>query len=292
MKCTRLLYRPGDGIARTVASHVISSDRLHRRSRDCMSYYDLGAYSRQITTTSPEAQTWFDRGLNWFFGFNHEEGISASTRRWSTIPTAPWPIGACAYAAGPELQPALDRYDPHGKANALAASYDAMQKALAVRRAGRSPVEQALIKALPARYPQREPIEDSRAGTRPSPERCAGVRAASAPISRSRCVFVEAIMNETPWQMWNLDTGGVAEGRRHRGSDELLGRRSTTCRRPGTIPACCISTCISWRCRRSRSARCAPATGCATWCPNSGHLVHMPTHIDVLCGQLSRRRRL
>ena len=27
-----------------------------------------------------------------------------------------------------------------------------------------------------------------------------------------KSVFVEAIMNETPWQMWNLDTGKISEG--------------------------------------------------------------------------------
>ena len=29
-----------------------------------MTYYDLGTYKRPITTSSPEAQLWFDRGLN------------------------------------------------------------------------------------------------------------------------------------------------------------------------------------------------------------------------------------
>ena len=41
-----------------------------------MTYYDLGAYTRPITTKSPEAQVWFDRGLNWVFAFNHEEAIA------------------------------------------------------------------------------------------------------------------------------------------------------------------------------------------------------------------------
>ena len=44
-------------------------------SEDSMSYYDLGTYSRKITTTSPEAQTWFDRGLTWVYAFNHEESV-------------------------------------------------------------------------------------------------------------------------------------------------------------------------------------------------------------------------
>jgi hypothetical protein len=30
-----------------------------------MDYYDLGSYSRRVTTRSPEAQRWFDRGLVW-----------------------------------------------------------------------------------------------------------------------------------------------------------------------------------------------------------------------------------
>ena len=37
--------------------------------------YDLGAHSRQVSTQSSEAQTWFDRGLNWTYAFNHEEAI-------------------------------------------------------------------------------------------------------------------------------------------------------------------------------------------------------------------------
>ena len=40
-----------------------------------MSYFDLGRYSRKITTSSADAQLWFDRGLNWVFGFNHTEAI-------------------------------------------------------------------------------------------------------------------------------------------------------------------------------------------------------------------------
>ena len=64
-----------------------------------------------------------------------------------------------SYASGPNYNLPWDRYDPHGRQMALSASYDAMQGALA--HAGKaSPVEQAMIQALPARYPQREAIED------------------------------------------------------------------------------------------------------------------------------------
>ena len=40
-----------------------------------MEGFDLGTYSRAISTRSPEAQRWFDIGLNWCYGFNQEEAI-------------------------------------------------------------------------------------------------------------------------------------------------------------------------------------------------------------------------
>ena len=38
-------------------------------------YFDLGKGHREITTVSEEAQRWFDRGLTWIYGFNHDEAI-------------------------------------------------------------------------------------------------------------------------------------------------------------------------------------------------------------------------
>ena len=34
--------------------------------------YDLGGFHRSITTSSVEAQAWFDRGLSWIYGFDLE----------------------------------------------------------------------------------------------------------------------------------------------------------------------------------------------------------------------------
>jgi hypothetical protein len=38
-------------------------------------YYNLGTYRRPVTTNSPRAQLWFDRGLLWCYGYNHEEAV-------------------------------------------------------------------------------------------------------------------------------------------------------------------------------------------------------------------------
>jgi hypothetical protein len=37
--------------------------------------FDLGTYTRPVSTASPAAQAWFDRGLLWSYGFNHEEAV-------------------------------------------------------------------------------------------------------------------------------------------------------------------------------------------------------------------------
>ena len=43
-------------------------------------YFDLGGYSFPITTQSTEAQKWFDRGILWTYGYNHEEAVMCFER--------------------------------------------------------------------------------------------------------------------------------------------------------------------------------------------------------------------
>jgi Tfp pilus assembly protein PilF len=63
-----------------------------------MAYFDLGNWTRKITTHHPEAQLWFDRGLNWLFGFNHEEAIVCFEKTLEADPNcvmAHWGIAHC-----------------------------------------------------------------------------------------------------------------------------------------------------------------------------------------------------
>ena len=126
-------------------------------------YYDLGAYKRTVTTTSPEAQTLVRPRPQLALRLQPcrgdqvlRQGTGARSR------AAPWRIGASPMPpARTTICPGTATIRP-ARQTALAASYDAMQGALAAARHA-SPVEQALIRALPARYPQREAIEDQTA---------------------------------------------------------------------------------------------------------------------------------
>ena len=248
-----------------------------------MTYYDLGAYTRPITTKSPDAQLWFDRGLNWVFGFNHAEAIKCFGKALEHDPTCAMAHWGISYAAGPNYNLPWHLYDPAGKAAALGAAYDAMKKAQALVE-GTTPVEQSLIEALSVRYPQRDPIEDQTAWDKAFTREMRKLYKSYAGDLDVACVFAEAIMNETPWKMWNLTTGGVAENAGTQEAMEVLeglfNNTPASWDHPGLLHLYVHLMEMSPFPQRALRA----GDRLRELMPDSGHLIHMPTHIDVLCG--------
>jgi tetratricopeptide (TPR) repeat protein len=248
-----------------------------------MTYYDLGTYSRPVTTNSAEAQTWFDRGLNWVFGFNHAEAIKCFGKALEHDPGCAMAQWGIAYAAGPNYNLPWHLYDPAGKAQALATAYDAMQAALALAD-GATPVERALIRALPARYPQREAIEDQSGWDKAYTSVMRAVYGDFRDDLDVACVFAEAIMNETPWKMWDLSTGDVAANAGTREAVDLLeglfAHAAASWDHPGLLHLYVHLMEMSPFPQRALRA----GDRLRELVPDAGHLIHMPTHLDVLCG--------
>ncbi|HSF93580.1 MAG TPA: tetratricopeptide repeat protein [Thermohalobaculum sp.] len=248
-----------------------------------MTYFDLGPYSREITTSSAEAQLWFDRGLNWLFGFNHGEAIKCFKKALGHDPACAMAHWGVSYASGPNYNLPWHLYDPHGRQMALAASYDAMQGALQ-HAAEASPVEQAMIRALPARYPQRAAIEDMAPWDKAYSNEMRKVFEAYPDDLEVRAVFAEAIMNETPWKMWDLPSGKPAKDA---GTVEAMKVLESAF---NTIPAAWdhpgLLHLYVHLMEMSPFPQKALRAGdrLRTIMPDSGHLIHMPTHLDVLCG--------
>jgi len=248
-----------------------------------MEYYDLGPYTRKITAAGPEAQLWFDRGLNWLYGFNHAEAIACFKKALEYDPDCAMAYWGISYAAGPNYNLPWHLYDPAGKAAAVAAAYDALQSALA-RAERASPVEQALIRALPARYPQREAVEDQAPWDAAYADAMRSVFHAYRDDLEVREVFVEAIMNLTPWKMWDLKTGDVADGAGTLEAMEVLDSAFRDFPRawdhPGLLHLYVHLMEMSPFPQRALRA----GDRLRDLVPDAGHLIHMPTHIDVLCG--------
>ena len=245
-------------------------------------YYDMGDHSRPISTTSPEAQVWFDRGLNWTYGFNHEEAIKCFQKVLEHDPNCPMAYWGIAYADGPNYNKQWYKFSDEDLVQTLARVYDATEKAVALLDYA-NPAEQALIKALQTRYPQREPAEDCHPWNNDYADAMRFVYRTNSDDLDVTALFAEALMNLTPWQMWDLQTGEIAEGASTAEAMEVLEsalERWESRKHPGILHMYVHLIEMSPHPEKALRA--------GDWLrglvPDSGHLNHMPTHLDVLCG--------
>ncbi|HEU5422679.1 MAG TPA: hypothetical protein VFU72_03990, partial [Nitrolancea sp.] len=245
-------------------------------------YYDLGAHSWPITTISPEAQRWFDRGLNWTYGFNHVEARRCFERAIEHDPNCAMAHWGVAYAAGPNYNRTWAMFEPAELRKTVARTFAASQRALAVCEHA-APGEQALISALAARYPQAEPVEDCAIWNDDYADAMRAVYRDYRDDLDVAALFAEALMNRTPWQLWDLPTGQPAEGASTLEARAVLERaleQDAARKHPGILHM--------YIHLMEMSPEPEVALRAADWLrelvPDAGHLRHMPTHIDVLCG--------
>ncbi|WP_170395962.1 tetratricopeptide repeat protein [Ruegeria arenilitoris] len=246
-------------------------------------YYDLGTYSCPVSTTSAEAQLWFDRGLVWTYGYNHDEAVVCFQRAAEHDPDCAMAYWGIAYAAGPNYNLPWDLRDERGQQKALAQAYDATQQAVALLDTC-TPVEQALIRALPARYPQRDPIPDMNSWNHDFANAMRAAFADQPDHLDLHTIYVEALLNLTPWQMWDLKTGKPAEGaatlEAQKVLEDAMANDPAAMSHPGLLHLYVHLMEMSPTPEKALKA----GDVLRTLVPDAGHLVHMPTHIDVLCG--------
>ena len=82
-------------------------------------YYNLGSHSCPVTTTSPDAQLWFDRGLIWTYAYNHAEATVCFNRALEHDPACAMAHWGIAYATGPNYNMPWELYDATGRAAGL-----------------------------------------------------------------------------------------------------------------------------------------------------------------------------
>ncbi|MFF0156229.1 hypothetical protein ACFYRY_01625 [Streptomyces sp. NPDC005263] len=251
-----------------------------------MEYYDLGPHGRSVTTSSPEAQLWFDRGLVWTYAFHHEEAVSCFEAAAEADPDCAMAYWGIAYALGPNYNKPWEFFDDQDLARTVDRTHAAVEAAHA-RAAGATAVERALIGALRARYPRAEPVADCSVWNAPYADSMRTVHALAPDDLDIATLYADALMNLTPWQLWDLRTGEPAEGARTSEAKAVLDRALATDagrRHPGVLhlyihlmemsPAPELALPVADRLRGL--------------VPDAGHLHHMPSHLEVLCGDYRR----
>lgn len=233
--------------------------------------FDLGPHTRPVTTRSAEAQRAFDQGLVWAYAFNHEEAERAfaeAARLDPSLAMAHWGI---ALVNGPHINnPFVD------EARAKAA-WEALQRAR-VLSAGGSDVEKALVGALGARYawpqpPDRAPLDAAYA------REMLKVRELFPLDADVAVLAAEALMDTRPWDQWTKD------GKPQPGTAEVLAALEAALRLAPDHPGGLHLTIHALEASPHPEKAAGAADRLRALVPDSSHLVHMPSHVDVRLGK-------
>ncbi|WJR81290.1 hypothetical protein [Bradyrhizobium sp. NP1] len=252
-----------------------------------MDRFNLGAHSRTVSTTSREAQRWFDLGLNWCYGFNKAEGVRCFRKALEFDPGCVMAHWGIAFGSGPFYNLT---WREHGASEADACTKVAYEHIRLARSlaASASDVENRLVEALARRFQSPhavEPHEFDRWDDEYAAE-MRNVHNAFPDDDDVTALYVEALLMRTPRRLWNMKTGMPAAGSDvvealeacERAMDRAL--KAGAPQHPAIVHLHIHATEMSNEPERSMAA----ADALAPLCPDAGHLNHMPGHVYVLCG--------
>lgn len=231
----------------------------------------MGDHHRTINTSSPKAQQYFDQGLTFTFAFNHDEAIRSFTEAARLDPNCAicwWGISLCH---GPHIN------NPIMTPERSAAAYAAWLKASELRDYAWSQ-EAGLIEALGARYANpapddRKPLEEAYA------QAMRQLWHANKNDADIGVLFAESMMDLRPWDLWQKS------GEPQPGTNEILLTLDQVRKLEPDHPGALHLTIHTLEASRDPSQAIDAANRLRNLVPASGHLVHMPSHIDVLTGQ-------
>ena len=258
-----------------------------------MDRFDLGAYRRPISTRSAEAQRWFDMGLKWCYGFNHEEGIKCFAMALEADQGCAMAHWGIAYATGPFYNLT---WKEQGKAEVDRATkrcFEHVQLAHS-NAANATNIETRLIEALAYRFqkPNGVSLTEFEQWDNAYAAEMRRVYHSFTDDHDVMALFVEALMMRTARRLWDLKTGKPAPNsdvvealqvceRSIRVSDEAGSEQH-----PAIIHL--HIHLLEMSTMPERGMRSADLLG--RLCPDAGHMNHMPGHIYVLCGEYEKAK--
>ena len=250
-------------------------------------YFDLGDYSRTITTDSAQAQLWFDRGLMWIYCFNHHEAKRCFEKAIEVERTCAMAHWGLAYAHGPYINKPWYYYTEQELIKAVPLCYQTAQEALRLSESA-SPVEQALIYALTQRY-QSDQVVDEEKLAQWNDEYAAAMLAVHQAFPEDLDVitlFVEAMMIRTPWKLWDI---AIKEPMPNANTLEMMsvlaaGQRFTDERGLPPHPGILHMHIHTMEMSPYPEQALRSADMLRGFAADAGHLLHMPGHIYVQCG--------
>lgn len=231
-----------------------------------------GPHRRPIASSSNEAQEYFDQGLAFLYAFNHDEAIRSFRRAAELDPECAMARWGIAYANGPHINnPAVP---PEREAAAHAAAREAHRLAVALDEGP----DRALVEAVAVRYGSPQPEDRA-----PLDEAFA---AAMAEVHRRfpedgdvGALYAEALMDLHPWDLW------THAGEPEPWTPEIVGLLEEVLARHPDHPLALHLYIHAVEASNEPGRADRAADRLRDLMPGLGHLVHMPSHIDVRRGR-------
>lgn len=237
----------------------------------------LGSYTRTVSTTNAEAQRYVNQALIWMYSFNHDEAIRSFQRAAELDPDLAMAYWGIALCNGPHINnPVMD------EPRAIAA-WTALKKAQAAPNA--SSTERALIDALASRYTdpahgpiactfeERAPLDHAYASA------MAGVHARFPDDADVATLYAESLMDCRPWDLWEP---GTLHPRAE--TPKVLAALERALQLSPDHPGANHYYIHAVEASTEPEMAVAAAERLRTLVPASGHMIHMPAHIDVRTG--------
>ena len=233
-------------------------------------FENLGSLHHPITTTSEQAQRYFDQGLRLVYAFNHEEAIRSFEAAAQQDPQAAMPYWGIALALGPNINSAMEKKD---EGRAVEMVQKARQLADHTTRG-----EKAYIEALVARYVGRKGTKRRRLDEAYA-KAMRSVAQQFPEDDDAATLFAEALMDLRPWDLWKPDGGPQP------GTDEIVTTLESVLAQNPDHPGAChyYLHAVEASSQPERALPCAERL--PGLMPGAGHLVHMPAHIYMRLGK-------
>jgi tetratricopeptide (TPR) repeat protein len=234
-------------------------------------YTGLGEHTRSVATSSREAQTYFDQGLAFIYAYNHDEAFRAFQRAAELDPR-------CAMAHwGASLSLGKNYNYPFFPPEKAKAAWKSLELAQATAQ-NESEANRALIEALAARYA--DPLPEN---TRPLEEAYArAMKAVAEKFPKDADIgslYAESLMNLRPWDLWTIDGQPQPE------TPAILKALETVLAFAPHHPL--ANHLYIHACEASPHPEKADAAAdrLRDMEPALGHMLHMPSHIDIRRGR-------
>jgi hypothetical protein len=229
----------------------------------------LGEVHHLVSTKNKEAQQFFDQGLKFVYGFNHDEARRSFRRAAELDPKLAMAWWGVALTLGPNYNLPVDREREK-------AGYDAVQKAISLQSNASDP-ERAYISALAVRY-SNDPNADLHALDRAYKDAMGKLAARYPDDLDAATLYAESMMNLNPWKLWTAD-GKPAEE-----TEEIIATLESVLKRdPNHLGA--NHYYIHAVEASPHPERALPsAARLEKLAPAEGHLAHMPSHIYARVG--------